>query len=50
MPNWTNNDGIYMVPRPNKVDKQQIKRDMDALEEKLQEAQARIAAREGMTA
>lgn len=47
---WTNNSGIYMVPRPDKVDKQQIKREMDALEIKLQEAEAAIAAREGMTA
>ncbi|MEK4025822.1 pilus assembly protein PilO [Sporosarcina sp. FSL W7-1283] len=50
MPNWINNGGIYMLPRPNKVDKQQIKREMDALEAKLQIAEAAIAAREGMTA
>ncbi|MEV9640457.1 pilus assembly protein PilO [Mammaliicoccus sciuri] len=39
-----------MLPRPDKVDKQQIKREMDELEVKLQEAEAAMAAREGMTA
>ncbi|WP_342537313.1 pilus assembly protein PilO [Sporosarcina sp. FSL K6-3508] len=47
---WTNNGGIYMVQRPDKVDKQQIKREMDELEIRLQIAEAAIAAREGMTA
>ena len=50
IPNWTNNGGIYMVPRSDKVDQQQIKGEMDALEAKLQIAEVAIAAREGRTA
>lgn len=43
---WTNNGGIYTVPLPDKVDQQQIKRDMDALEKRLQSAEAAMAARQ----
>lgn len=50
MPNWINNGGIYMIPRPDKVDEQRIKREMDALEARLQIAEAAIAARKGLTA
>lgn len=50
MPNWTNNSGIYTVPLPDKVDKRRIKREMDELEQRLQVAEAAMAAREGMTA
>ena len=47
---WTNNSGIYTVPMPDKVDWQKIKREMDALEIKLQQAEAAMAMRKGMTA
>ena len=47
---WKNSSGIYAVPLPDKVDWQKIKREMDALEIKLQQAEAAMAAREGMTA
>ena len=47
---WTNNSGIYTVPMPDKVDWQKIKREMDALEQRLQVAEAAMAKREGMTA
>ena len=47
---WTNNSGIYTVPLPDKFDWQKIKCEMDALEIKLQQAEAAMAMREGMTA
>lgn len=50
MPNWTNNSGIYTVPLPDTVDWPKIRREMDALEIELQQAEAAMAMREGMTA
>ncbi|PIC65364.1 pilus assembly protein PilO [Sporosarcina sp. P13] len=50
MTNWTNNNGIYMVPMPATVDKQQIKCEMDTLEQRLQVAEAAMAARKGVSA
>lgn len=47
---WTNNSGIYTVPLPDKVDWRKIQQEMDALEIKLQQAEAAMANREGMTA
>lgn len=47
---WINNKWFYTVPMPDKVDWQRIKHEMDALEIKLQQAEAAMAARKGMTA
>ena len=46
--NWTNDKGIYTVPMPAKVDVQQVKRDMDQLEQRLQVAEAAMAARKAV--
>ena len=47
---WTSNSGIYTVPLPDKVDWRKIQQEMDALEIKLQQAEAAMAMRKGMTA
>lgn len=48
MTNWINNKGIYTVWPVAEVNKQQIKADMDALETRLQIAEAAMAARRGL--
>ena len=48
MTNWINNKGIYTVWPVAEVNKQQIKADMDALEKRLQIAEAAMAARRGV--
>ncbi|MBY0223914.1 pilus assembly protein PilO [Sporosarcina aquimarina] len=48
MTNWINSRGVYTVLLVAEVDKQQINADMDALEERLQIAEAAIVARRGM--
>ena len=45
---WSNDNGIYTVPAPVKVDVQQVKRDMDQLEQRLQVAEAAITARKAV--
>lgn len=50
MTKWINNGGIYMIPRPDKVDRERIRREMAELEQKIQEAEAYHAARKGRTA
>ncbi|MEK4024796.1 pilus assembly protein PilO [Sporosarcina sp. FSL W7-1283] len=48
MTNWINNKGIYTVWPVAEVNKQQIKADMDALEKRLQIAEAAMVARRGL--
>ena len=45
MPEWIEGPGFYVVQPTGSVDKEKLKAEMDALEIKLQEAEACIASR-----
>ncbi|BAQ11341.1 type 4 fimbrial biogenesis protein pilo [Bacillus sp. OxB-1] len=45
MPEWIKGPGFYVIQPTGPVDKEILKAEMDALEIKLREAEARIAAR-----